>query len=425
MGPAGAAGPEGDRTVEYDREHQRGGWKELLGNRPFLLMETSGALAGAGYAVYSVSVLFLAYGLTGSLLLVGAVLFLEYGVYTATFLVAPLVDRARDKRTVLLVCYPIQAAAAAGLALALRFGELSVPLLLALVLVLSILWDLVWVVFMIAPRIVVETRQLFVADGLASVLSVGSTVGGYAGGGALLYFVGPYGGASAYAVLLAAALVAALPVSLRIAPAARERLWESFVRGWDAFRGDTGRAMRRLAAVEAFSGIFVAIPVLIVTAIAYQRFSHPAAVYGALATAFTLGGSFAGIAVGHFNPRRSVGWLLAVSPVVAGVGLLALAVAPPSELLLGGILAGVSAALAARFTAKYSWVRAVSTPEALGRLTANLYLFTGVAGAAAVALAGAFAGRLTLTDLELFDGIGLVAAGVIVVGLRPLRTLSY
>src|SRR6266849_5105344 len=98
-----------------DREVARGGWAELLQNRRFLLLQASGAFAGAGYAVYSVTVLFI-----------------EYAVYTGTFLVAPFVDRARDKRTLLLLWYPIQAVAAASLAVGIESGSLPLVALLAI-----------------------------------------------------------------------------------------------------------------------------------------------------------------------------------------------------------------------------------------------------------------------------------------------------
>ncbi|HLN51879.1 MAG TPA: hypothetical protein VK455_07505 [Thermoplasmata archaeon] len=423
-------GPPVSRTPAIDNrlpedEHRRGGWLELFHNRRFLLLEATGSFAGAGYAVYSVSILFFAYTVTHSLAVAGAVLFIEYGVYTATFLVAPLVDRARDKRTILLLCYPVQAAAAGGLAVGIRTATLSVPVLLALVLVLAVLWDFVWAVFMIAPRIVVEKRQLFVADGVSSVVSVGTTIGGYAGGGALLYFVGSEGGAVAYVVLLALAAAAAIPLSLRIDSPPTTRFWETFRRGWDSFRGSVGRSLRRFSALESLYGFFSAIPPLLITAIAFQRFSDPAAVYGPLVTAETLGGAVAGIGLGHLNPRRAVGILLVAAPVIGGLAVLALVPRIPSVLIVGLILAVVGAAFSVRYTAKYTWVRASFPAEQLGRVTSNLYFFTGVAGSAAVLLVGWSTGYLSLARLELIDGVGLIVAGMVAVSIPFVRRLSF
>ena len=394
-------------------------------NRRFVLLTASGSLAGAGYAVYSISVLFLAYGLTGNLLVVGTVLFIETGVYTLTFLVAPLVDRAFDKRTVLLVCYPIQAAAAATLAIGLKDGTLSVPLLLGLVVVLALGWDFVWAVFNIAPPIVLPKRQLFVADGLSSFVSVGTQIGGYSGGGALLYFIGPYGGASAYVVLLLAALVVTIPLSLRIDNPPTTQFWETFRRGWDTFRGKVGRPLRAFLGVQTFLGFFAAVPPLLITAIAYQRFSDPAAVYGALVTAFALGGALAGIGIGHLNPRRSVGLLLVACPVAAGFCVLALEPLSNSVLVVGGLLAGIGAAFSVRYTAVTSWIQGSYPPELLGRLTANVYLFTGVSGSVAALLVGSLSGRVSLPSLELLDGIGLLGSGVIAFANPFIRRMAF
>jgi hypothetical protein len=422
-GPAPTTLPPTD--AGEDLEHRRGGWRELLRNRRFLLFEGTSTFASAGYAVYSVSVLFLAYGLTGSLLIAGLVLFIEYGVYTATFLIAPLVDRARDKRTILLICYPIQAVAAGVLALTLHDGTLSVGLLLSLVFALAFLWDFVWAVYMVAPRVVLPKRQLYLANGFSSALSVGTQIGGYSGGGALLYFVGPAGGAAAYTGLLVAALVLAIPLSLPVAPTPGTSVAESFRRGWDAFRGAAGRPLRQLAALETWYGFFVAVPPLLITAIAYERFADPAAVYGILVTLFALGGSAAGIAVGHANPRRAVGWILVLTPLAGGLFVLALLPVSGSLWLAGGLLAGVGATISVRYTAKYAWVQGSFPPEVLARMTANLYLFTGVAGSLAVLAIGLGSSSLSLRTLEYLVAGGFAVAGGLGLAAPLLRRLRF
>lgn len=424
--PADPVGPAGGiRPVELGLEDRRGGWTEVLRNRRFLLLEATSTLAGAGYAVYSVSVLFLSYAISGNLLITGTVLFIEYGVYTATFLIAPIVDRADDKRSVLLVCYPVQAAAAAALALELRAGTLSVPVLLGLVFVLALAWDFVWAVFMVAPRLVLEKRQLFVGEGFAGLLSTGTQVGGYAGGGALVFFIGPFGGASAYAVLLVAALATAFPLRLPVDHPPRTRFWETFRRGWDSFRGSAGSALRALGAIEVPVGFFSAVPPLLITAIAYQRFAHPASVYGVFVTAFALGGSLTGVALGHLNPRRYVGAVLIATPVAGGLCLLALVPSALSFVAVAVLLAGAGGAYVARYSAKYVWVQGSYPPEMLGRLTANLYLFTGVSGSVAVLAVGVLSTGVPLATLVLVDGLGLIGAGLLTLGVGPLRRMQF
>lgn len=408
-----------------DSSDDRSAWRELLSDRRFLLLEAGGALSGAGYAVYSVSVLYLAYARTNNLVLAGLVLFIEVGVYTLTFLVAPLVDRARDKRTILLLCFPVQAAAAGVLALALHAGRLSTPLLLGLVLLLALLWDFVWAVYVVAPRIVVPPRLLFAADGFGSALSVGTQIGGYAGGGALLFLVGPSGGAAAYCGLLALAAVATIPLAL---PGAGERpasFFRMFVDGWAAFRGGAGRALRRFSALETFYGFAIALPVLLLPAIAFQRFDAPAPAYAVLVTVYALGGSIGGIVVGWVNPRRSVGWVLIATPVLAGGCLAALGRAPGDLALVAGLVGGVGAAASVRYTAKYTWLRGSFPAEQLGRIGSNMYLFSGAAGALASLVFGSLSTRLALGTIELLDAAALVAAGAAAVAMPFVRRLAF
>src|SRR5580658_5132693 len=120
------------------------GYRSVLRNRRFLLFEGSSILASTGYAVYSISIPWIAFLNTGSFFVVGIVLFLELGVYALTFVFAPLVDRAADKRIIFLIGYPIQAVAAVVLAYTASRGELSLGLLLVLVVVLAVAWDFEW-----------------------------------------------------------------------------------------------------------------------------------------------------------------------------------------------------------------------------------------------------------------------------------------
>ena len=319
----------------------------------------------------------------------------------------------------------MQAVAATTLAITLRTGTLSTPLLLVLVFVLAVMGDFVWAVLMIAPPLVLPKRLLFAGDAFGNVLSVGTQVGGYTGGGALLYFVGPYGGASAYAVLLLAAALAAVPLALPVDQPPRTRFWETFRRGWDGFRGNAGRVLRTLAAVDVVLGFFAAVPPLLIPAIAYQRFSDPAAVYGPLVTAYALGGSFAAIAVGQWNPRRSVGRILVIAPLLGGLAVVALDPFSVSAWVVGGLLAGIGATYSVRYSAKYSWVQGSYASETLGRLVSNLYLFTGVSGTIAVLLVGSLSTHVSLVTLELVTGLGLVAGGLLALASRSVRRMAF
>ncbi|HEV2449538.1 MAG TPA: hypothetical protein VGU43_03900, partial [Thermoplasmata archaeon] len=311
------------------------------------------------------------------------------------------------------------------LAAALTTGHLGVPLLLAIVFVLAVGWDIAWAVFMVAPPLVLAKRELFVAGGLGSILSVGTATGGYAGGAALLYLVGPAGGATAYAALLVAAAVAAVPLALRVDNPPGTGIVETFREGWRAFRGSAGRALRSVAALEIFLGGFTALPPLLITAIAYRNFADPAAVYGLFVTVYALGGSAAGVVTGHYNPRRSIGLLMALGALAAGLCVLGLLPTGSSELAVAALLGGAGAAVTVRFAARMAWTQGSFPPEILGRMVSNLYLFTGAASTAAVIVVGGFAAGISLTNLELVDGGGLLVGALLSWASPAVRSLAF
>ena len=90
----------------------------------------------------------------------------------------------------------------------------------------------------------------------------------------LLYFIGPYGGAFAYVILLMAAMGAAAPLSLAVTKPPKSPFWETFRRGWDSFRKEANSSLRQLAPLEAIYGFFSAVPPLLITALAFERLEH-------------------------------------------------------------------------------------------------------------------------------------------------------
>ncbi len=157
-----------------------------MGNRQFLIFLGSSNAATVGYAVYSVSIVWLAYTVSHNFLVVGAVIFIEYACYTATFLIGPFVDRVRNQRTIFVVSYPIQAAAAAAIGFGVLDGFLSVGLLFALVTVLSILWDMTWAAINAAPGDLLAPDEQFAASGVSGAVGGVLTIAGYAVGGTLI-----------------------------------------------------------------------------------------------------------------------------------------------------------------------------------------------------------------------------------------------
>src|SRR5439155_702429 len=115
------------------------GPRELLRNRSFLLFQARGTLSNVSYTLYVGTILWLTYRLSGGIFLSGVVIGVQTFVFTLTFLISPLVDRLYDKRWVFVLCYPVQTALALVLALTYAGGVLTISILVAIVVLLSVL----------------------------------------------------------------------------------------------------------------------------------------------------------------------------------------------------------------------------------------------------------------------------------------------
>ncbi len=240
------------------------GYRGLVRNRRYLLWQTGATAASVGYAVYAISVPWVAFQSTGDLWVVGLALFAELGIYTPTFLVGPWVDRARNKRTIYLLCYPAQAVGAAVLGAAVQGRFLTLPLFFGLILFLSLLWDFAWAANNVAPRLLVERDELFPAAGLGGVLGGGIQLAGYAGGALLLALVGSAGGFYLYATLLVVAAGFSTLVSLPGGGGSVEGGYlAEFREGGACFARRSARPLRKLASVELLRGFFFSAPTLL------------------------------------------------------------------------------------------------------------------------------------------------------------------
>lgn len=385
-------------------------------------MSTSG---GVGYSIYSVSILWLAYQISGNLVVAGAVLFVELATYSLTFVIGPLVDRAADKRTIFLACFPVQAAAAGALALGLSRGFLTIPLLLGLVVVISLLWDFAWAAGNTATRLLLSPDEMFAAQGLSGLVNGGNTVAGYAVGGTLILLVGAGGGLLLYAVLLALAAGLAIWVRVPAAPTVPSSFGPSFREGWKTVFAGEGRPLLLLSLMDGVRGFVSNGPALLITLAANVIFRDPAQAYGVLFTVYIVGGVASGLIWGHINPRHRVGPLLVLSLVVTGIAVvLGVRSAPLWVATLPlWFLAGF--AIDAYTGARSAFLEGSLPADQLGRVTSNLYLFQGVTSAIGALVIGLVA--VTWTPLEV---AGLVAGGFVVAGLLgavfpAVRRLRY
>jgi hypothetical protein len=404
---------------------REGSYAIVARNRQFLLFLVSSNASTVGYAVYTISIVWLTVALFHNFLFVGAVLFVEYACYTATFLVGPFVDRVRNQRTIFLVSFPLQALAVATIGLGATDHFLSIGLLLGLVAATSLLWDMSWAAQNAAPGVLLSANEQFAASSLSGALGGGLTIVGYFAGGLLLVWVGPESGMYLYAAFLLAA--AALAVPLRIAPPTSTPMTfaQSFRDGWRLVLGGVGRPLLQLATVDAIEGFFVSASAILIALIATVEYANSSAGYAVLFTASVVGGVVAGLALGSWNPRERVGLVLGASLLVAGLAFV-VAVALPAVLPLAAaawFFVGVTTT--AYSSAKFVFFRGSVAPEKIGRLFSNMYLFPGLSGSI---------GALVLSDLALggdplrlglLVGAGFLAAGALAFVLPGVRRMRY
>jgi hypothetical protein len=403
----------------------RMGYRTVLRNRRFVLYLGMTAADNVGYSLSTVSLLWLAYQSSGSLVAPGVVVFIQSVVWACTFLFGPSVDRARNQRTVFVGSYGVQAAAAIGLASLFTVGQLTLPALFALVALISVSQDVSWVGTNVAPRRLLSQDEMFAAQGLSGAVSGINVIAGYALGATFLLVAGVGGGLVVYAILLVLATLLALPLSIPSETPARESLLQSFRDGWRRLADGPSRPLLQLAAVDTVRGFWINAPALLITLLANVSFPNPALSYGVLFVAYVVGEVAADLSLGHWNPRHLVGAILLVSLFVTAAGLVVAVFLPP--LLLASVAAWflVGFVVEAYYDAKYAYLRGAVPPEALGRVTANLYLFPGIASAVGAVVIGALAEGNSPVFIGELVGVGLLAAGLLGFLLPAYRRLRY
>lgn len=400
--------------------------RDLWRNRAFRWFFVSELAGSTGYALYAVAVVWLAVERTGSYALAGAVLALEFGIYAMSFLIAPLVDRARNLRRVAIAGYLGQALLAAALGLAVSGALFSPALLLVLVAGLSIVWDFTWTATNALLPELVRGDALLLANGLT-----GSASGGYqfagAGLGALLLTVsGPAIALLGYAAFNVAALVALVPIAPTHRPRGSVHFAAEFAAGWAYLAGDPGRPRLQLATFGALQGAVSGAPPLLIALEARAIFGGAASVYGGFATALALGGFAGGLALGALAPRQRLGPILLGTAAGEAVLLAAIAVAPAVPVLGATLWGAVGAAEAVYFSVILVFLQATAPAELRGRAFTNTYVFRGSAragGALGLGAVAAFASFGTLT-LAVAVGLGVLAAAASV-ALPAVRRLAY
>lgn len=401
------------------------GYRSLLANRRFRYYFLSQAVGDSGYAVYAIAVVWLALSVSHSLFVAGIVVGVEFGIYAMSFLAGPIVDRARDLRTVLLVGYPAQGAVAAILGALDSSGALTVPVLLGLVVLLSASWCFTWTATnAIVPRIVRE-EDLFRANGLTSAVSGGNQVAGYAAGAALILLVGPGGGLYLYAALNVAAALLALPVRAPSGPTGGGLGFLGELReGWRYLAGHP--ASRDLIGFSALQGFFSPAATLLIALYASALFAAPARSYGILFTAYSVGGVIGSLGLGQLNPRRRLFAILASVTLAEGIAIAASTLAAPQILPSVATWFLVGAIDVAFYVVTIVYFQATAPAPLLGRTLSNAYLFRGGSRAMGAVVVGAIAALLAPAQVGGVVASGFVlVAGVALLAFPRLRSLAF
>lgn len=397
----------------------------VMRNRAFLWFLASWTAANVGYSVYSISIVWLAYTVSHSFFVVGGVLFIEYAIYTCVFLVGPIADRVSNQRSLYLACYPLMATIAVAIGVGQFDGFLSVPLLLGLIAVLSILWDLAWAAGNAAPGLLLQRDEQFAGQGLVATVGGANAIVGYAAGGVLILWVGAEAGMILYGALLALSAVLALPLVIRPSPSQGETFAQSLRAGWRLLTDPPGKPLLQLASVDAVQGFFGAVPALLITLLATSTFHAAASAYGVLFVAYIVGSTVAGIVIGRWNPRSSVGIVLAGSLLgVAGAFVLTIGLPPVLALETGAFFA-MGFLWSAYLDAKSALFRGTFAPGQLGRVFSNMYLFPGIASSLGALLLGSLANGVSPIVLGGITAVGFLGGGLMGLALPGIKTLHF
>jgi hypothetical protein len=402
-----------------------GRFRPVLRNRQFRWFLGSWTAAGVGYSVYAISVVWLAYTVSHSFLVVGAVLFIEYASYTGVFLVGPIADRVGNQRTLYVACYPVMGVAAIAIGVSQLEGVLTVPILLALIALISILWDIAWAAGNAAPGLLLSQDEQFVAQGLIGAVGGANAIAGYAAGGALILIVGAEGGMILYGVLLGAAAILAAPLRITPSPVPGETFGQSFRAGWRLLTDPPGRPLLKLAMVDSIQGFFGAVPALLITLIAASSFHTSSLAFGTLFVSYVVGGTVAGLVFGRWNPRRSIGRIL-VGCLFGSAGALAIVIGSPPVLALeASTFFGVGFLWSGYLDAKYALFRGSFAPSQLGRLVSNMYLFPGLTSSVGALVLGSLANGVSPFVLGGVAALGFLGAGLLAAALPGIRGLRF
>jgi MFS family permease len=388
----------------------------------------SASAGDAAYAVYTVTILWVALHATGSVAVTGAVVALEFGIYSLSFVVGPFLDRIRDLRAVLLVGYPVQAVLAAVLGILADSDRLTVTNLLPLVAALSFAWDFTYTATLAGlPRLVPDER-LLLANGLMSAVSSFDLIAGYVAGGVLVVVNEPGIGLFLYAALNLLGGLAALPLALPPVPGSRRStsssLFADLRSGWAYVGRSRDPPFLALAVYSAANAFFSGAPYLLILVLSRLSFGPSGEVYALLFIAFALGGIVGSLVFARLSPRTNLLRAILLAGAAEGAAVLyAFLGGPPFAALLGAwVLVGLFDPTF--YNVEIAFVQARSPPELLARTISNLYVFRGSSRAAGALVIGFVAASYSSPFVGALVGLGFIGTTLGGPGLlRSVRRL--
>ncbi len=398
----------------------RSGQMNLAHNRNYVLFNVRLSATNFGYTLYMITVPAFSYLVSGSIIFTGIVLFMEYGIYAATFLAGPLVDRVVDKR------YLIAAAEAAIGVCALLLGIVMLSPgvndyeYLALIAAIAIFWDIVWTADHAVLPLIVEPSDLARANGYSSAVGNSHVAAGLAFGGFLFIVVGAYGSIITYSVCLFLASGITLLVPLVI-PCEGRKLTAGLMSGW-SYALRKNRGLLALSIISALFAFFTVSPVLSIAGLFAEKSGF---LYAVMFSLYYIGAMVSGVAAGRFFPYRSLGKVFLLSGAVAGAFMI-LSVQVIHFLAVDAVmwfLLGLTLSLQTTLTTTY--LQTVTEHEMLGRNASSLYTFRGITSAAGALYLPVLMSAYGIATTFAFSGLAVIAASTLLYILLPVvRSLS-
>jgi MFS family permease len=401
----------------------------VLGNRSFLRLFVAAAASQLGAAVFVVSVAWVVYHRTGSALDITYVGVASVIPGVALGLFAGVLADRYNRRTLMILSDSVRAVMLVALTLYLASVGFSLVVTLATVVVVyGFAATFNPASSAILPRMM-PSEDLEDANGLLVATGEGAQVVGAAAGGLIIAFSGivPGFAVNALTYLLSAIFLAQIASSVgaivHTSPEPADR---------PSFSRDLREGMRyireRLPLLEVVLG---AMPVNFLASMVFsflvvynaQILSNSTSEYAFLVAGISAGVAIGAVAVGRLRARRFAGPILAVGIVVAGVGILGLALSHAFwasltlDVAIGVVIGLINTVLAAT-------LQAIVPNNVLGRVLSVELAAGSLATPVGIVLGGLL---ITAHGVEfdyLIAGCAMVVNGLILTSLKGIRSLG-